>query len=158
MASNRGPTPADISLFVELSRALVAVSVRSVGAIDGVVTLPQFRALAVLERRGPCSAGELATGVGLHVSSITRLCDRLVDRGLITRETRPDNRRQVELTITDEGSKLVQQVWAARAVDLAEALSALTTAERTALRDAVAPLLAVLAEDEAPSGRELAWG
>ena len=65
VASNRGPTTADISLFVELSRALVAVSVRSVGAIDGVVTLPQFRALAVLERRGPCSAGELATGVGL---------------------------------------------------------------------------------------------
>jgi DNA-binding MarR family transcriptional regulator len=131
---------------MDLSRSLVALAVRSMGAIDGAVTLPQFRALAVLERIGPCNAGQLAAGVGLHVSSITRLCDRLVAAGLLTREVRPDNRREVELQITPEGSELVHTVWSARAGELGGALRGLTAEQRTALREVVPALLDVLGD------------
>lgn len=72
----------DVSLVMDLSRALVAVVVRSLGAIDGEVPLPQFRALVVLRRVGPGNAGELADAVGLHISTITRICDRLVAAAL----------------------------------------------------------------------------
>lgn len=34
----------DASLLMDLSRSLVAVAVRSLGMIDGEVSLPQFRA------------------------------------------------------------------------------------------------------------------
>src|SRR5690348_4842377 len=101
MATAR-PSAADVRLLMDLSSTLVAVAVRSVGVIDGAVTLPQFRALAVLERVGPCNAGTLAASVGLHVSTITRLCDRLVEAGLLTRSVKPDNRREVELRISAE--------------------------------------------------------
>lgn len=136
----------DVSFLMELSRSLVARSVRSLSAIDGAVTLPQFRALAVLKQVGPCNAGQLAAAVGLHISSTTRLCDRLVVAGLITREVRRDNRRAVELRITQSGSELVQTVWAARAEELSGALRALTGEQRAALRELVPPLLAVLGD------------
>lgn len=134
---------------MELSRALVAVAVRSLGAIDGVLTLPQFRALVLLERTGTCSAGQLAEGVGLHTSSITRLCDRLVAADLITRQTRPDNRREVELEITAAGSELVRKVWAARGALLSQAMGSLTPTRRTCLRDALPQLLELLSGLEA---------
>jgi DNA-binding MarR family transcriptional regulator len=139
---------------MDLSRSLVALAVRSLGAIDGAVTLPQFRALAVLERIGPCNAGQLAAGVGLHVSSITRLCDRLVAAQLLTREVRPDNRREVELRITTSGSDLVHTVWSARATELGTALRGLSADQRTALRQVVPALLDVLGD---PSTAD-AWG
>lgn len=152
--STRPPPTADVRLLMDLSRSLVALAVRSLGAIDGAVTLPQFRALAVLERIGPCNAGQLAAGVGLHVSSITRLCDRLVAAELLTREVRPDNRREVELRITPAGSQLVHAVWAARAGELATALRGLTAEERGALRQVVPALLDVLGD---PATAD-AWG
>jgi DNA-binding MarR family transcriptional regulator len=145
----------DVAVLMDLSRALVGLAVRSMGAVDGAVTLPQFRALAVLDRLGPCRAGELAEAVGLHVSTITRLCDRLVAAGLISREVRPDNRRQVELDITPAGSSLVDKVRTERERELAAALRRLTTRQRSCLREAAGPLAETL--DEQTSGGASGW-
>lgn len=152
--ANTQPPATELELLMDLSRTLVAVAVRSLGAIDGEVPLPQFRALTVLERVGPSNAGSLATAVGLHISSITRMADRLVEAGLMTRQVNPDNRREVELRITDTGSKLVHQVWQARSGELARALRTLSPVQRRSLREAIAPLLAVLDDGTAEPG----WG
>jgi DNA-binding MarR family transcriptional regulator len=157
MATKRNPTPTDVSLLFGLSRALVGVAVRSLRTVDNDLPLPQLRALTVLERYGPCSAGGLADAIGLHVSSTTRLCDRLVARGLITRQTRPDNRREVELAISPTGSGLVHEVWAARAAELSTALRSLQPAQRASLRDVIPPLLAILGDPE-DLNAESAWG
>lgn len=142
----------DVSLLLDLSRSLVAVAVRSLGMIDGEVPLPQFRALVVLKRDGPCNAGELADGIGLHISTVTRLCDRLVAAGLIMRQLRPENRREVELTITPAGSELVERVWLARSTELSAALRSLSTAQRSCLRDAIPLLLGALGDASSPGG------
>ncbi|MDQ6649259.1 MAG: MarR family transcriptional regulator [Actinomycetota bacterium] len=147
----------DVSLLLELSRALVAVAVRSLGAIDGEVPLAQFRALVVLKRVGPCNAGELAEAVGLHVSTLTRICDRLVTARLITREVKPASRREVELDITPAGAALVDRVWAARSAELSSALRGLTPNERDALRVAIPALLVGLGTPAA-DGSEDALG
>lgn len=142
----------DVSLLLDLSRSLVAVAVRSLGAINGEVPLPQFRALVILKRQGPCNAGELADAIGLHISTVTRLCDRLVTAELITREVRPENRREVELAITPAGSILVERVWSARSAELALTLRSLTAAQRSCLREAIPPLLSALGDGLAPGG------
>ncbi len=143
--------------MMELSRALVAVAVRSLGAIDGEVSLPQLRTLVALRRIGSCNAGELAEAVGLHISTITRTCDRLVAAGLVIREVRAANRREVELSITPTGAALVERVWAARSAELSSALRGLSTAERASLRAAIPPLLVRLGEPAA-DGSEDALG
>ena len=157
MATRRNPTADDVNLMFDLSRALVGVAVRSLRAVDNELPLPQLRALTVLERTGPCNAGGLAEAIGLHVSSTTRVCDRLVARGLITRQARPENRREVEIAISPMGSALVHRVWAARAAELSTALRSLEPGQLAALREVVPPLLAVLGDRE-DLNAESAWG
>jgi DNA-binding MarR family transcriptional regulator len=92
------------------SRALVAVAVRSLSAVDDEVTLAQYRALVVLASRGPQTVGQLAEAVGVHPSTATRLCDRLVARDLVSRGQREDNRRETQVTLSPGGSRIVARV------------------------------------------------
>jgi DNA-binding MarR family transcriptional regulator len=92
------------------SRALVSVAAKSLAGVEHDVTLPQYRAVVVLASRGPLNAGELAEALGVHPSTVTRLCDRLVAKSLVERRPHPDNRREVVLAPTAEGRRLVDQV------------------------------------------------
>jgi DNA-binding MarR family transcriptional regulator len=51
-------------------------------------------------------AGKLVS----QAPDITRMLDKLEQRGMISRERPPDNRRMVLVRITDEGLKLLRQV------------------------------------------------
>src|SRR5688572_26722022 len=86
------------------SRALVAVAARSIAEVDDAVTLPQFRTVVALASKGPQKVGALADELGVHASTATRMCDRLVRRGLIDRETSLASRREVIVRLTAEGS------------------------------------------------------
>ena len=92
------------------SRALVGVAARSIAAVADDVTIPQFRALVVLASRGPQNLGSLADALGVHTSSATRLCDRLVARKLIRRVTATDDRREITLSLAPRGRDLVADV------------------------------------------------
>ena len=128
--------------LLELTQVLVAVAMRSVAAAAAVVSLPQFRALLVLERVGPCNAGGLAEHLGTHASTVTRICDRLVALGHVSRELQPGNRRSVALDVTPAGRALVRAVRRHRARELGAMLSAMEPAEREQLTAALPSLLA----------------
>ncbi len=59
-----------------------------------------------LGQDGPCTMSELALKIRLTVSSATLIVDRLVDKGLITRERSTEDRRVVRVALTDEGAGL----------------------------------------------------
>ena len=92
------------------SRALVGVAARSLAVVDSEVTLPQYRALVVLASRGPRLVGELAEALGIHPSTATRLCDRLVAKKLVTRAPGRDNRRETTISLSVKGRRLVDRV------------------------------------------------
>jgi DNA-binding MarR family transcriptional regulator len=150
---------ADVGDLVELSRLLVSVAYRSLTAADTgsgePVLLPQFRAMAVLARYGPCTAGGLADALGQHGSTVTRLCDKLVAQGWVSRQHRPENRREVELDLTDAGRSLVQRVLTARANELEQILRRMRKADRRAL-SGLLPRLLEAADDTVAHPRE-AW-
>jgi DNA-binding IclR family transcriptional regulator len=56
-----------------------------------------YKALDVLDRLGPMSAGELGRHTGLAAASVTNLIDRLVAKGLLRREPDPLDRRRALL-------------------------------------------------------------
>jgi DNA-binding MarR family transcriptional regulator len=56
-----------------------------------------YKALGVVDRLGPMSAGELAGHTGLAPASVTNLVDRLEARGFLHREPDPKDRRRVLL-------------------------------------------------------------
>jgi DNA-binding MarR family transcriptional regulator len=56
-----------------------------------------YKALGVLDRLGPMSAGELGRHTGLAAASVTNLIERLVAKGFLRREPDPLDRRRALL-------------------------------------------------------------
>ncbi|MER3485694.1 MAG: hypothetical protein C4345_06760 [Chloroflexota bacterium] len=87
------------------------------------LTPPQFIVLQTLERcRSQLTLGEIADALQLPASSLTSIADRLVARGLATRDAVPEDRRAVALTITAAGQAMVETVDAERRHELASLL------------------------------------
>jgi DNA-binding MarR family transcriptional regulator len=98
-----------IEAVIMASRALVAVAARSLGNGADGVTLPQYRTLVVLSHDKRRLA-DLAEALSVSPSTATRMCDRLVRKGLITRNRDEIDRREVNLEVTPAGRTLVAQV------------------------------------------------
>ncbi|WP_211344939.1 MarR family winged helix-turn-helix transcriptional regulator [Rarobacter incanus] len=60
--------------------------------------------------RGPVRQSEVLRGVVLSQPALSRLIDRLVCRGLVTRADDPDDRRSVLLGLSDRGRELQRAV------------------------------------------------
>jgi DNA-binding MarR family transcriptional regulator len=103
-----------VNAVLSASRALVAVAARSLADAAEQVTLTQYRTLVVLSSQGASSLAQLAEAVGVAPATATRMCDRLVKKGLIRRRAVRDNRRQLSLTLSDAGRRLVDDVTARR--------------------------------------------
>jgi DNA-binding MarR family transcriptional regulator len=112
---------------------LVGVAARSLAEVAEDVTLPQYRALVVLRGRGPVGMSELADELSAAPSTITRLCDRLVRKGLVRRDHRPANRREVVAEITEEGRELVDRVTRRRRQEIGRIVEHVPPSRRTAM-------------------------
>ena len=93
---------------VLVSRVLVGVAAQSLAATESQLTLAQYRALVVLGSAGPQNVVALAELLGVHPSTLTRLCDRLVAKGLVERRMSPTSRREVVVTLSETGRRLVR--------------------------------------------------
>ena len=72
----------------------------------------QYNTLRLLKSVSPDSMPTLVLGGRLisRAPDMTRLLDRLEERGLLSRERRPENRRVVEVRITPEGLDLLEEL------------------------------------------------
>ncbi|PKW27775.1 MarR family winged helix-turn-helix transcriptional regulator [Phycicoccus duodecadis] len=125
------------------SRAFSAIIAASVAEAGDAVSPPQLRALVLIATWPEVNAVTIASALGLHPSSATRLCDRLVESGLVERAESPSDRRRVVLTLTDDGVALVGSVMGHRRAALVDILGRMSasdvemlTAALTAFTDA----------------------
>jgi DNA-binding MarR family transcriptional regulator len=109
-----------VDALLAASRVFVALAARSLATLDEDVTLPQVRALVVLVVRGPQRAVDLAQELGVTPSTATRMCDRLIRKGLAARHTRDDDRRAAWVTLTAAGRDLVGEAMRRRRSAIAE--------------------------------------
>jgi DNA-binding MarR family transcriptional regulator len=139
------------------SRALVGVAARSLAAAEGEVTLPQYRALVVLVTTGPRRVQELADELAVNQSTVTRMCDRLERKRLISR-IRPDgDRRSVIIDVTDGGRDLVGAVTRRRRADIRRMLKKLPPAAQTNLVSAL-HAFGEIAGEAPEQAWSLGWG
>lgn len=100
--------------------------------IWGGVSMREYDVLYTLAKRGgaPARICDLQDEVLLSQPALSRLVERLVTRGLLSRETDPDDGRAVLISLTPEGQRVQLEVGRAHGRDIARALSpALTTEE-----------------------------
>jgi DNA-binding MarR family transcriptional regulator len=103
---------------------------------DQDLTDTQYAVLAVLDRYGPMSPGELAERERVQPPSMTRIVAALAELGLVTRTAHPLDRRQVVVTLAPEGAAVVRETRRRRDAWLALRLAELTPAEREILAEA----------------------
>jgi DNA-binding MarR family transcriptional regulator len=71
------------------------------------VSVPQWVVLRCLIDMENTPLNELAAVVGVDTGALSRMVERLSQKGLVVRETDPANRRAVRLRLTDGGRALV---------------------------------------------------
>jgi DNA-binding MarR family transcriptional regulator len=122
-----------VDALLRASRALVAITARSLSSVNADVTLPQFRSLAVLATVGPQTVSALADRLAVHASTMTRMCNRLVSRGLVVRAPSAVDRREVVIALTKMGTGVVEDVMTARRRALDEVLRRMGDDDRRAV-------------------------
>ena len=100
---------------------------------DVGLSATHLAALATLERHGPLPLGELAALEKVAPPSMTRVVARLAESGLVDRERHTGDRRQVFITITEQGRQLLAADRRRRDEWLSARLSELPDADRQAL-------------------------
>jgi DNA-binding MarR family transcriptional regulator len=130
------------------SRLFVAISARALAEVEPFLTLPQLRALVVLDGRGPITLTALAGELGVNPSTALRMVDRLVTAGSVHREVNPENRREVLLRLTPAGARLVGHVLRHRQAEIARIAARLPADRRAGLVTALRELLAAAGEPD----------
>lgn len=76
------------------------------------LTLQQHNVLAILrgQHPDPVCFGDIQERMVDRNSNVTRLVDKLIDKGFVTRGICPDNRRMIEVRLTSKGIELLVQV------------------------------------------------
>jgi DNA-binding MarR family transcriptional regulator len=128
------------------SRLFVAISARALASAAETLTLPQLRALVVLDSCGPVRLTALAATLGVNPSTALRMAERLAAAGLVDRRANPANRREVLLSLTGAGRDLVSTVLARRTAEIRALVERLPAGERAALVPALRALTAAAGE------------
>ncbi len=126
-----------VSAVLTASRLLMAVSARSLTAVEDALTLPQFRMLVLLDSRGAMNISRLGEHLDVQPSTAMRMVDRLVSAGMLDREPNPDNRREIFVTLTDTGRRAVREATQRRRAEIARIVDAMPTAQRAGLVEAL---------------------
>lgn len=152
------PAPEQVDAVLLASRALVGIAAASMAGVDDVVTVPQFRVLVMIYTRGPMNLASVATGLDVNPSNASRTCDKLIKEGLLDRRPSEVDRRNIVLTLTLPGRRLVEKVTRRRRTAIQRILQRMPATQRDALASALAAFADAAGEtDDEASIVTLLW-
>jgi DNA-binding MarR family transcriptional regulator len=114
------------------------------------LTAGQLRALLLLYTNGPTRMSDISSALGVSMATATGVIDRMVERGIVVRESDPNDRRIVLCRMSPEGEKIVSGLWHSWSKRGEEMLRALDRPKLLAVR---AMLEALLEAGEATRGQ-----
>jgi len=107
------------------------------------VSMREYDVLYTLSKcSAPLRIGELSQHVLLSQPALSRLVDRLAERGLIERKADPADRRGVLLSLTEAGRVMQRQIGRSHARSVARALTAQVSAAELGQLEAICQKLA----------------
>ncbi|MDQ1688254.1 MAG: hypothetical protein QOK42_1229 [Frankiaceae bacterium] len=118
------------------------------------VSPSQLRALMAIQNHEHTNLTTLAGDLGAIMSSASRLCDRLVAAGLVERSQSSGDRREVVMTLSHQGTKLLGAIERERRAALAAVLSGMTPKEQEQLLLSLTAFTRVGERVEAPAQRQ----
>lgn len=131
-----------VDTVLAASRVFVAVASNALADLSPEVTLPQFRALVLLDACGSMTVADLAAELGVAASTASRMCDRLVMKKLVRRAVDRSDRRRVRLTLQAAGRELIAASSKRRKQQIAQLVRTIPIEERARLSTALRVLVA----------------
>jgi MarR family transcriptional regulator for hemolysin len=116
------------------------------------LTVPQFRALAFVDRNKGASLSAVANHMGLTLPSTSRLVDVLIARRLLTREDNPADRRRVKLGVTSRGLTILANSRRGTLDYLAKKLGGISADDRKVIVEGMAAIRSVFMSGTEASG------
>jgi DNA-binding MarR family transcriptional regulator len=116
-AEERGPQVGGAEDFLASFDALAQAIRRARGAAPqdrpGLLTFSQYALLTPLATNHAARVSDLATEAGIAPSTATRILDALERRAIVRRDRSDEDRRQVTVTLTDQGRQTLsrQHTW-----------------------------------------------
>lgn len=108
--------------------------------LDIAITMPQAKLLYLLGASGDLHMADLVTRLGVSLSTISGLVDRIVDQGLANRRDDPVDRRQVVVGLTAAGATFIDRFRELNARQMRNLLQLLDDDDLARVRDALAIL------------------
>jgi DNA-binding MarR family transcriptional regulator len=100
-----------LSILSPLHRAMRQVALSLEARFEGLPAQgDEGHLLSFLASYSPTSCGELSRVFGLKPSTLTSMLDRLVARGLVTRDVDPEDRRSVLVTPTAAARRVAREI------------------------------------------------
>lgn len=131
IARHPGGLPDDLAgALDDALQPVFALASRASGLLLQRVSSSQLQALLLIEDAGSLNLGGLAEGLSVIPSSATRLAQRLLAADLISREPAAHDRREVVLTLTPTGERMVATARQFRREQLEEAVRGLSERDR----------------------------
>ncbi len=147
-----------VDALMRASRALSGITARSLSSVNEEVTLAQFRTLQALSTQGPQTVTALAEHLDVHASTMTRMCSRLVTRGLVVRVPSAVDRREVVIRLSGTGMQLVADVMESRRSEFDVIVRRLAPDEQRAAIDALEAFANAAGDDAGPAIVEMKGG
>ncbi|MFC5559451.1 MarR family winged helix-turn-helix transcriptional regulator [Ureibacillus thermophilus] len=123
-----------LKLFVVLSRAMQAVKKRVEEDIRAYGMNPtEFAVLELIYSKGEQPIQKIGEKVLIASSSITYVVDKLENKKLLKRKPCPDDRRITYATITEEGKKLMDDIFPKHKKTMAEIFRGVADEEKQKL-------------------------
>lgn len=136
--------------FVEEVDRLSRRLVRNVECCDRMLvdccdlTLAQAYAVLTLYEQGETAMSELAMEMRLHSTTMTRMVDALVEKGLAERRPDAEDRRIVRVALTAKGARAASELQECKRRFLATAFGLLTEEERSEILSALRRLTSLV--------------
>ena len=140
MISENGLTGTVLALHRTTHHTLQALSS---SLADLSLSAAEINALANLADRGALNVRELSAETGTRATTLTGVLDRLENRGYLTRELDPTDRRSFRLPLTEAGQAVAGRVQSAVADLERDAATRLSATQIAGFHAVVAALQAV---------------
>lgn len=109
------------------------------------VTVPQLTCLTSVAENEPTTTTRIARDVQLSPSTVVGIVDRLENAGLVRRERDRNDRRVINITLTEGGLRLVARSPSPLQDELAQSLETLPDLERATIALSLERLVKLLA-------------
>ena len=111
------------------------------------LTAPQLKVVLLLYLYDSTRMSELAGSLGVTLATATGIMDRLVERGLVSRENLKDDRRVVMCRLTEQGMEVTDNLWKTSREKARQLLSGMQLSRLKMIDEALGDMIAVGADE-----------